>query len=879
MREFYRRWWTPLASSIIIGISAWCAAGTVAVVSAGSAYPRLIAPAPWWVALLAAGVALLVPGWRARPVTAMPALLATMPWWPVPIPAEALIWTGALAWAPIASAFLVSEGGRFVALCGRAPGTSDPARATRLAAVGALLVAALAAWAVNPRVPGGDEPHYLVITQSLLQDGDLQIENNHAARDYAAYFGGTIAPDYLVRGQNGAIYSIHAPGVSALVLPGFALMGFRGAQVTLVLVFAVTGALVWRSAWRLTGDVSAAWFAWAAVVGSTTMAVLSAMVFPDAPGACAVAAGVWLLISVRDVRPRGLVAVSTLLAALPWLHTRFSVLAGLLGVAIAVAVLADTGRPMAGRWRRAGAFVAVPLMSALLWLWSFFAIYGTADPRVPYGPHPELRSWIWGALAGLFVDQQFGLLTYAPVLAVAGAAVVMRAPRAWRLLCAVCLGSLLLYAMAASGYWMWWAGVPGLPARFLTAAVPLLGVPLAVVWSRSTPAGRSALLALLAVSLATTAMVLAVERGAMAWNARDGQAAWLEWLNPVVNLPRAWPSFFWNGEAAFLRHAGLIVAVWAVWSGLWLVVRAAARLAARDAVLVRLAVAVWLLMGTMVMADTGWRFTGSAPVDPSRAQLQVHAAAGEGRAVYEVGATVRRWDAVRNPLRIRADEAPLMDRPSAVVMAVANVPAGAYRLDVSSRRIMSGDVVIRIGRSAEPLYRFTLALTTRRDLAVTLPAGAAVLVVEASSPEAARALDAALVPASPADASRGFARLRARWRETDAFFRDDNVFVEAAGFWVKGGRTAGVVLSQGAGFAGRTRVLLLRNGGAANTVTIRSGAWQEVVSMAAGQERVVGLPAADARGAWPLTITSASGFQPSATSGGTDTRSLGVWVQ
>ena len=873
MREFYRRWWKPLTSSIIIGVSAWCAAGVVAVISAEAASSRLFAPAPWWVALLAAGVALLVPGWRTRPSAAMPALLATVPWWPVPIPAEALIWTGALAWVPIASAFLVSEGGRLVAWGGRASGTSDPARATRVAAVGALLVAVLAAWAVDPEVPSGDEPHYLVITQSLLQDADLQIENNHVARDYAAYVSGTIAPDYLVRGRNRAIYSIHAPGVSALVLPGFALMGFRGAQLTLVLVFAVTGALVWRSAWRLTGEVSAAWFAWAAVVGSTTMAVLSAMVFPDAPGACAVAAGVWLLVSVRDVRPRALVTVSTLLAALPWLHTRFSVLAGLLGVAIAVAVLADTGRPMAARWRRAGVFVTVPLVSALLWLWSFFVIYGTADPRVPYGPNPELRPWIWGALAGLFVDQQFGLVTYAPVLAVASAAVVMRVPRAWRVLSALCLGSLLLYAMAVSSYWMWWAGVPGLPARFLTAAVPLLAVPLAVVWSRSTPAGRSALLALLAISLAMTTMVLAVDRGAMAWNPRDGQAAWLEWLNPLVNLPRVWPSFFWNGEAAFLQHAGVLVTVI---GGLWLLARTVARRTAGHA---RLAVAAWLLMGAMVAAAAGWRITGSAPLDPSRAQLQIHAAAGKGRGIYEAGAGGRRWDAEQVPLRIRADQAPLADQPSPVVMTLTNVPAGAYRLDLSSRRMMPGEVVIRIGRSVEPLYRFTLALTSRQELPIVLPAGAAVLVVEASSPEAARSLDAVLVPTSPADASRGFARLRARWPPADAFFLDDNVFVEAAGFWVQGGRTAAVVLSQGAVFAGRTRALLLRNGGAANTVTVRSGAWQEVVSMAAGQERVVGLPAADARGAWPLTITSASGFQPSVTSGGTDTRVLGVWVQ
>ena len=85
---------------------------------------------------------------------------------------------------------------------------------------------------------------------------------------------------------------------------------------------------MWRTAWRLTGETSAAWFAWAAVAGSTTMAVLSFMIFPETPGACAVAAGVWLLVSHRGASNRAIVGLSAALAALPWLHTRFSVLAG-----------------------------------------------------------------------------------------------------------------------------------------------------------------------------------------------------------------------------------------------------------------------------------------------------------------------------------------------------------------------------------------------------------------------------------------------------------------------------------------------------------------------------------------------------------------------
>ena len=58
-------------------------------------------------------------------------------------------------------------------------------------------------------------------------------------RDYASSFGGAIAPDFLQRGRDGEIYSIHAPGVAVLVLPAFALFGYRGAQVTVLLLAAI----------------------------------------------------------------------------------------------------------------------------------------------------------------------------------------------------------------------------------------------------------------------------------------------------------------------------------------------------------------------------------------------------------------------------------------------------------------------------------------------------------------------------------------------------------------------------------------------------------------------------------------------------------------
>ena len=52
--------------------------------------------------------------------------------------------------------------------------------------------------------PQGDEPHYLMVADSLLRDFDLSLERDYAEGRYAAFHDVPLAPHFRVRGRVGA---------------------------------------------------------------------------------------------------------------------------------------------------------------------------------------------------------------------------------------------------------------------------------------------------------------------------------------------------------------------------------------------------------------------------------------------------------------------------------------------------------------------------------------------------------------------------------------------------------------------------------------------------------------------------------------------------
>src|SRR5215510_8497730 len=177
----------------------------------------------------------------------------------------------------------------------------------------------------TPLFPGGDEPHYLVITQSLLRDRDLKIENNHRREDYREYFNGSLKPDYLALGKDGQIYSIHPVGLPVLAMPAFAAAGYHGVVAMLIVMAALASTMLWRWARDTTGSAGAATFAWAATALTAPFLFNSFTVYPEVPAALAVIAAIgWRPESASTgmMLFRGMV-----IGTLPWLSTKYAPMA------------------------------------------------------------------------------------------------------------------------------------------------------------------------------------------------------------------------------------------------------------------------------------------------------------------------------------------------------------------------------------------------------------------------------------------------------------------------------------------------------------------------------------------------------------------------
>jgi hypothetical protein len=876
-----RRGPVPIAAAACAGIAAWCSIGALGVAAGGAPAARLGLLPPWWLlVLLVAAAAAIVHLSRLDSRSARPLFvsgLLILPWLPGPIPAAALTWTGPvtlLVWGAVLAGLAAA---RRSDACGTA--LSDPRAAPRLAALLACGMYLGAAVWVSGQLPGGDEPHYLVIAQSLLRDRDLQIENNHRQGDYNEYVDGELKPDFLRRGRNGQIYSIHAPGLPAVIAPAYAAAGYPGVVAFLAIVAGAAAGLLWRAGYLLTGSASAAWFGWASGALAAPCFFLAFQVYPDGPAAALVLfACLPLLGPALPTKSAGWLLRGAALAFLPWLHTRYAVLS----FTVVCCLVFRVARAPARR-RILQSLLSIPVASALAWFAYFRVLYGTFSPAAPYGHYTQTSFGnILTGLPGLLLDQQFGALPNAPVYAFGILGLLTLARRRPRLALELTF-IVLSYLMAAASYHMWWAG-HSTPARFAVPVLLLLAVPGAWLWHEARLAATRAMgTSALAVSLAMTGVLAGPSRGALAFNDRDGFSLALDWLNRAVDLPRGLPSFFRQTPGDAMLRA----AVWVlVLAAAWFVLRAIERRTATGPAVLPWATPLCLGAAMMVALTLVWGLDGVRGTTPETSQVDL--LRHYNPAARPVGIGFARLstspaDSLFARLRVSTSTRRPAPADRTVLLSAAGVPAGRYRVSTRADGPVHGQLTLSVGRSPTPVWSVSLNRDLRdAEPGFTLPVQVGLLLVRAAGEGMTGLSRLELEPVSIVSsglATREVARGAARYGNTAVYFLDGESFVEPTGFWVRPGSIGRVVVQTDTG-PGRLR-LFVRNSPVQNRLTLESGGERQVVDLKPREERIVELPwphqAGDAAG---IQFRAEAGFVPAFSEpGSADYRQLGCWIE
>jgi hypothetical protein len=856
----------------------------VAWSASGPARLAIVAPASWWlwsIVMTSAFFAALI-AWanatgaidRVAHHTAPLMLLALwavpfLPWLPTRAPLL-LVLAGPLRWAiaAFAAAWCVAR----VWPDGRLPRLT-PSRPA-IFVLSLILYLALGLRFSAAAGFGGDEPHYLIITHSLLVDHDLDIANNHEHHDYRAFYGGELRPDYLQRAQSGAIYSIHAPGLPVLLVPSYAAAGAMGAVIAMTLMAALTALAIFDLASFLAGPPTAT-LVWLGVCFTVPFLPHAWLIYPELAGALVVAWSV-LWIRTSEDGEASVLAHGIVLALLPWLHTKFVVLLALLAAWQA--------------WRLWPRLKQIAILSAPIavslggWLYFFYRTYGTLDPEAPYGnsAHVDvLMQNIPHGVLGLLFDQKFGLLVYSPVylLALAGFWLMWRDAR----LRAFGAGLALVAAaflLSTTRFYMWWGGSSA-PARFLVPLLPLLAPPIAVAIDRTRSAGGRAFVgATLVASLAIAAICLATPRAPLLFNDPHGRSALVAAVQGGAPLDYALPTFteeHW--------HASLLLLIaWLASAAVGVVVCAAAVRIGRVRSSWGAMATMLIVFGVTASAIDGGRESGR---DATRRAAVV--ARGQSAALEAFDAAHLR---AMDPDRVRRvagrDLLSALTRverrdTTADLGGPFALPEGEYEarvwfagdraIDGEVRALLAQDVVL--ARATAPL---TNPVTLRFRMLV--PASIRMQLLGGAEAAAQRVEVAPLVLAAGAERSGlavgGIERVEGRPSSYMAY-TDPDTYPEGGVFWTRGTETAHLVLVPDGAAVLRLILHVGPNGG---PVTGEVGTLHFEAQLAPGETRDVRIVLPPGALAVPLTVRASSAFQPAAVEKGSDDRRrLGVQVR
>lgn len=372
----------------------------------------------------------------------------------------------------------------------------------------------------------GDEPYYLLLTESLVHDRDVDLANQYGAsrvtgrNDLGPQMGDPA-------GENGEKYSRHEPFLALLMIPGYLLGGLHGAIATIALfgVLLVRSTLRWMEDEGIAEERIRAVFPFFAL--GPPVLFYAARVWPEVPAAF------FFVEALRGVRAHRAQRWLPAIAGLVLLKLRF--------VLIAI--------PLAFALKRRAAIVAMLVAIPVVAIYFSTGVHHWRE-LLPGEPLAYVRGFL-----GLLVDGQAGMLFRAPFLLLGVFAITRwrETPHGFRL-GILASGVYLLYLIPRAE----WHGGWSPPLRYIVFLAPVLALGAAAVWHRIA----REVIALIAVW--TVGLVIhGVAHPWRLFHIANGENALGEWLSRLYesDFSRMFPSFIRVNDAAWIASAALLIAL------------------------------------------------------------------------------------------------------------------------------------------------------------------------------------------------------------------------------------------------------------------------------------------------------------------------------
>ena len=263
----------------------------------------------------------------------------------------------------------------------------------------------------------GDEPHYLVISDSLWSFRSFDVSAAYLKEALIPQFyslglapsGVSLGSDWswghVVESSNG-VFSWHGVLVGWFLAVPLGLFGIIGAKIAMIALGAAFAWVVYLLSGQIFYSVRVRLVVSLVLVLTYPLLLASNQIFPDLPaGGLALLGVYWLIREVKGAQPRPVVTfvVAFLVALLPWVGIKYAPIAAIILIALMIVSRSKVSVVLAGA-------LSAGLLMAFQW-YAYDSPFGAfAQGVVEYGPE------FWLRLSGLVLDQNQGFLFYSPLL-------------------------------------------------------------------------------------------------------------------------------------------------------------------------------------------------------------------------------------------------------------------------------------------------------------------------------------------------------------------------------------------------------------------------------------------------------------------------------